>query len=131
MTIAQMQAICAKKNKGKVANTEHELQVQCVQWFRWVYPKEIIMAIPNGGYRTKTTASIMKAEGQLAGVPDLFVPAARGDYHGLWIEMKNGKAGHLSDAQKAMHQKLTEKGYKVVTCRDSITFRDEVSKYLI
>ena len=130
MTIAEMQILCQRKNKGKVASSEHILQVECVRWFRYSYPKEIIMAIPNGGYRTRTTAALMKAEGQLAGIPDLFIAAKRGEYGGLWIEMKNGKAGRLSERQKLMHKVLQDKGYKVDVCRDSVQFRSIVQKYL-
>lgn len=131
MTIAEMQILCQRKNKGKVASSEHILQVECVRWFRYSYPQEIIMAIPNGGYRTRTTAAIMKEEGQLAGIPDLFVALPRGKYAGLWIEMKNGKAGRLSDCQKAMHTSLQDKGYKVEVCRDSIQFRKIVQNYML
>jgi hypothetical protein len=130
MTITEYISIQQKQNHGKAAPSEHELQVVCVKWFRYTYPNEIIMAIPNGGYRTPKTAAIMKAEGQLAGVPDLFIPTANKQYHGLWIEMKNGKAGRLSEYQKQMHQILRNHGYEVDTCRDSVQFRDIVSKYL-
>jgi len=30
-----------------------------------------------------------KREGVLAGVSDIFVPVARGEFHGLYIEMKS------------------------------------------
>lgn len=131
MTIAEMQILVQKRNGGKVAESEHALQVECVRWFRYTYPNEIIMAIPNGGYRTRTTAAMMKAEGQLAGVPDLFIAAPRGTYAGLWVEMKNGKAGRLSDSQKSMHERLQDKGYKVEVCRSGVEFRQIVQKYLI
>lgn len=130
MTIIEYNKLVAKQNRGKVAPSEHDLQVACVRWFRLQYPHEIIMAIPNGGYRTAKTAALMKAEGQLAGVPDLFVPTARGGYYGLWIEMKNGKAGRLSDLQKQMHETLRSHGYQVEVCRDEVQFRDIISKYL-
>ena len=130
MTPAQLNQLLAKKNGGKAAPSEHDLQVSCVTWFRFMYPKHIIMAIPNGGYRTATTARIMKAEGQLAGVPDLFVPVPAGGFHGLWIEMKNGKAGRLSEAQKYMHDNLRANGYAVEVVRDAVQFRSVVTNYL-
>ena len=130
MTPAQLNQLLSRKNGGKAAPSEHDLQVSCVTWFRFMYPKFIIMAIPNGGYRTATTARIMKAEGQLAGVPDLFVPVPAGGFHGLWIEMKNGKAGRLSEAQKYMHDSLRAQGYAVEVVRDAIQFRTVVGEYL-
>ena len=130
MTLEELKKEWEKKNGGKFAPSEHALQVSCVRWFRYQYPKEIIMAIPNGGYRAAKTAAIMKAEGQMAGIPDLFIAAARGDKHGLWIEMKNGKAGRLSPVQKEIHKKLEDQGYQVEVIRDDIAFRDTVNKYL-
>lgn len=130
MTIKQYNTLQQKINQGKAAPTEHDLQVSCVQWFRFSYPREIIMSIPNGGYRSPKTAAAMKAEGQLAGVPDLFIPTANNQYHGLWIEMKNGKAGRLSEYQKQMHETLRNHGYAVETCRDAVQFREIISNYL-
>jgi hypothetical protein len=130
MTLEDYIKLDQKRNKGKSAASEHDLQVQCVTWFRWQYPRLVIMAIPNGGYRTATTARLMKAEGQLAGVPDLFVPVPAGEYHGLWIEMKNGKAGRLSPAQKTMHEYLRAQGYAVEVVRDGVHFRSVVTNYI-
>lgn len=130
MTLDELKKIWEKKNGGKFAPSEHDLQVSCVRWFRYQFPNEIIMAIPNGGYRTAKTAAIMKAEGQMAGIPDLFIAAARGGKHGLWIEMKNGKAGRLSPIQKEVHERLQNQGYQVEVVRNDIAFRDIVTKYI-
>ena len=43
--------------------TEHQEQVQLVRWFRASHPSVLIFAIPNGGYRSRVTASRLKAEG--------------------------------------------------------------------
>ena len=43
--------------------TEHEIQVNCVNYFRLRYPKGLIYAIPNGGHRNVIVASKLKAEG--------------------------------------------------------------------
>ena len=77
---------------------EHKLQCLCVEWFRYWYPKGTIFAIPNGGARNVVTAAKLKAEGVLAGVPDLCVPMARCGFHGLYIELKNGKKGVVRDS---------------------------------
>ncbi|CAK9250002.1 unnamed protein product [Sphagnum jensenii] len=47
-----------------------------------------MFAIPNGGKRDKVTAGKMRAAGVKAGVWDVFIPYAVGNYHGLWIELK-------------------------------------------
>lgn len=45
--------------------------------------------IPNGGKRGKAEAAHLKAQGVKPGVPDLCIPVARGQYHSLYIEMKD------------------------------------------
>ena len=119
-------------NRGKSARSEHDLQVACVNWFRLVYPyyAKLLFAIPNGGYRTPTTARYMKAEGQQAGVPDMFLAIGKGKTHGLWIEMKNGKAGRVSESQTEMMQLLWEQGYECRIARSIEDFQDAVNEYL-
>jgi hypothetical protein len=89
--------------------TEHEEQRELVRWFRQTYPGTVIFAIPNGGARSPATASRLKAEGVLKGVPDLFIPAWE-----LWLEFKRVKGGIVSPAQEDMHAYLKSVGYKVM-----------------
>lgn len=107
------------RNSRKAAATEHDLQVGCVRWFRYEFPAfaPLLFAIPNGGRRDYVAAAKLKAEGVVPGVPDLLLAVPRGEYHALWIEMKNGKAGELSPAQKEMHERLRAQGYRVEVCR--------------
>jgi len=51
------------------------------------------------------------------GYPDLFLPVARGNWHGLYIELKRKKGGKVSDDQKWWIRKLTEQGYLAVVAR--------------
>ena len=76
----------------------------------------LLLAIPNGGLRSKATAAKLKAEGVRAGVPDLFLPVASRGMHGLWIEMKRGDGGQISAAQKEWHIALQAQGYGVAIC---------------
>jgi hypothetical protein len=92
--------------------SEHEEQREFVQWFRQTYPGTLIFAIPNGGARSPATASRLKAEGVVKGVPDLFVPAWE-----LWIEMKRVKGGSTSLEQDMMHLYLRSVGYKVIVTK--------------
>lgn len=77
----------------------------------------LMFAVPNGGKRDYVTAARMKAEGVKAGVPDVFLPVARGGYHGLWLELKAGK-NTVSPDQLAWHNALAMQGYRVETVRD-------------
>lgn len=100
---------------------------------------EWLHAIPNGGDRDRITAGRMKAEGVKSGVLDLFLPHARGGYHGLYIEMKkpakvmaDGKkrpAGQLSDTQEAFITYGLGEGYLCVTCWTWIQARDLLLEY--
>lgn len=75
--------------------SEHLEQVAFVRWFRASFPGVMIFAIPNGDLRNVTTAKRLKDEGQVNGIPDLYIPAWK-----IWIEMKRKKGGRLSPDQK-------------------------------
>lgn len=89
--------------------SEHDEQVGFVQWFRDRFPGVLIIAIPNGGRRDMATAKRLKAEGVVAGVPDLFVPEWL-----LWIEMKRAKGGRVSADQRALAARLEGMGHRVI-----------------
>lgn len=97
--------------------SEHDEQVALVNWFDSAYQdyKGRLAATPNGGKRHIKTAVSLKAEGVRAGYPDLFLPVAKKDYHGLHIELKV-KKGRLSDSQKDWLNFLNSQGYKAVCC---------------
>ena len=108
---------------------ESNLQIQCVKWFRLQYPNVIIASIPNGGKRNSITASILKQEGVLAGMPDLIVCCAKNGYSGLFIEMKFGK-NKLSANQVEVIGKLKQEGYKVEVCYTFDEFVKVCNEYL-
>ena len=110
--------------------TEHDIQVNCVNYFRLRYPKGLIYAIPNGGQRNVIVASKLKAEGVLSGVPDLHIPIAKKCFHGLYIELKNGKKGKVSDNQLTIMEKLQSEGYQCEVCRSFDDFRNVVDNYM-
>ncbi|MCF0190177.1 MAG: VRR-NUC domain-containing protein [Marinilabiliaceae bacterium] len=111
-----------------MTDKEHQLQVACVRWFKLQYPKSIIYAVPNGGARNVIVAAKLKAEGVLAGVPDLFVAEAQNGFHGLYIEMKV-KPNRLSNHQKRIIPILQDKGYYVSVCYTLEEFIDAIRTY--
>jgi VRR-NUC domain len=110
---------------------ESTLQQSCVTWFRYSFPKYslLLFAIPNGGARTLRTGAILKREGVIPGIPDLFLAVPKLHYGGLWIEMKAGK-GKLSPLQKDMIKRL-EINYKVAVCYSVDEFMNVVNDYLL
>lgn len=92
--------------------------------FQWAALQEgthpelsLLHHIPNGGSRHKAEARRLKAEGVKAGVPDLCLPVARGQYHGLYVELKRVKKSRASEEQVAWLAKLAEQGYYVAICK--------------
>lgn len=103
---------------GNIFEYEHSIQVELFKWAEYMSQEltelKLLHAIPNGGYRHPKTAKALKAEGVKPGVPDIFLPIARGVYHGLYIELKS-KVGKLSEAQKEWQAELIKQGYSVRT----------------
>lgn len=104
---------------NKYRSTEHDEQVALFEWaalHRATYPElGLLFAIPNGGKRHIGTARKLKAEGVKAGVPDLFLPAPRAQYHGLFLELKR-KGGVITVEQRSWLTYLAEQGYATSVC---------------
>lgn len=94
--------------------TEDQLQASIVTALRVRYRDAIVAALPNGGFRTKAEAGILKRTGTLAGMPDLVV--ALPDGRTCWLEVKTD-AGRVSPAQAEMHYRLTSLGHSVFLVR--------------
>ena len=96
--------------------SEEKEQVRFVAWFRKTFPHHLIFAIPNGGKRDAVTANHLKAQGAVAGIPDLFIPAWE-----TWIEMKkkpgpDGRRPTTNVKQKRIMKYLSANGYRCFVC---------------
>jgi len=90
----------------------------------------LLHAIGNGNSkRSVIQGARMKREGVLAGVSDIFLPVARGAYHGMYLEMKV-KGGRLSDSQKWWLRETTKQGYLSAVCYGWQEASDAIKKYL-
>lgn len=118
--------------RNSPGTTESGMQRRCVSWFRSAYPgsASLLFAIPNGGGRSKREGGILKAEGVLKGVPDLFLALPKGTIHGFFIEMKRGNQGRISPEQAHMIERLSSKGYKVEVIRSEEGFKDAINNYM-
>lgn len=113
--------------------TEHEEQAALVEWwglYARCLPPSLLMAIPNGGYRSAITGARLKAEGVRVGIPDLFLAVPTRQAHGLWIEMKRQHGGRISDAQKSSMAALEAQGYACTVCRGWAEARRSIVEYL-
>ena len=119
--------------KIAASGTEHGIQAaffaSLVSYYE-MYPELMLMfAIPNGGQRNPATAGRLKAEGVKAGVPDTFLPVARLEFNGLFIEFKK-VGGKTSPAQNEMILRLRRQKYKVEICYDWLAAQEIVLDYL-
>ena len=110
---------------------ESNLQQSCVRWFRYQYSdyQNLLIAIPNGGYRNRTEAAILIGEGVVRGCPDLFLAVPKKGFAGLWIEMKAPK-GRLTEYQQGMLIALENVGYMTHVCYSFDEFEKVVTNYL-
>lgn len=127
-----------------MAYEESRLQQECVEWFRFQYPKyaHVLIHVPNEGKRAKkmvytrygakvvcSSGARLKAEGMVAGVADLILLVSNGEYGSLGIEMKT-QVGILSDSQKRWKRDYEEAGNKYIVCRSFEQFMCEIIDYM-
>lgn len=111
----------------RAKSSEHAEQVAVIEWARlnagrwpelaWLYANPNGAALPKrqdrfGRWYTPQARKLL-AEGMLPGVSDLFLPAARGGYHGLYVEMKYGK-NTVTPEQRDFLDAMTAFGYQAV-----------------
>jgi len=105
----------------KNCNSEHCHQVAFFCWARLQeninqFPGlDLMFAIPNGGERNLKVAAQMKAEGVKAGVLDIFLPVAKGAFHGLFIELKVGN-NKPSVKQLEFATEVSYQGFAIALC---------------
>lgn len=107
---------------------EHGLQSRCVKWFRLTHRDMVhnLFAVPNGGYRTKTTAAL---EGQLAGVADLILLKRKGSCGALLLEAKV-KGNYQSETQREWQKRIEADGYIYKIFHTLEEFVEIVNEYL-
>ena len=115
----------------KLNKTEEDEQAALFEYASYQRGLEwsLIFAIPNGGFRKIQTGIRLKRTGLKPGVPDIFLPAARGKYNGMFIEMKSEK-GIVRKNQKEWHAALKAQGYKVEICRGCDQAVKVIQEYL-
>lgn len=87
--------------------SEHWEQVQVVKALSRA--KIVFCAVPNGGFRIRREAAMLKAEGVQQGVPDLLIfsaPPASPDRCGVALEMKR-RDGKPSDVRRKQREWLS------------------------
>lgn len=113
--------------------SEHDEQAALIDWAKLnesLYPGlELLYANPLGGKRAYKTAKALKREGVKAGIPDLTLPVARGDYHGAYLEMKYGR-NTPTERQVWWLEALKAQGFFTAICWSFEEARDVIIAYL-
>jgi len=120
------------KLKRRNNHLEEIEQAQVIAWARaneqnypylWMLHSSL-----NGLKRTPFASNKAKAQGMLAGVPDLFMPVAIGNSKGLYIEMKS-KTGRIRDEQSKFLQAASNFGYSCFICYSAVEAIDKIKGY--
>ena len=103
---------------------EHYLQVAIHNLL--TFYKIAHFSVPNGGLRNIRVAQALKAEGALPGVSDLILVLPK---RIVFVEIKNGKKGVQSDAQKEFQNTVERLGFEYFVWRtidDCYNFINEI-----
>jgi hypothetical protein len=98
-----------KLNKIIATPTESSEQKTLVRWAR--LHKLFIIHIANEGKRSPRSGASLRDMGMSAGFPDLFLPYPRGEFHGLFIEMKRINGHGPTKNQDLWLKNLNTLGY--------------------
>jgi len=116
-------------------NSEANEQTAFFEWAEYVNELKWMHSSLNGAFLAgdKVQRAIqmkkLKAQGMKNGVLDVFLPKAKGAYHGMYIEMKFGK-NKMTDEQKKFAIDIAAEGYCIFTCYNSGEAIDAVKLYL-
>ena len=106
--------------------SEHNEQVALVRKLRSM--GIFVFAIPSGGLRDAITASRLKDEGAMAGIPDLCILLNNGLV--VWVEMKKRKGGSVSPAQKLAHSRMAELGQNIIVAKGAKEAWEKIQAFL-
>ena len=110
-------------------------QRSLVSWWRLcgqkLQPGAVLYAIPNGGRRDAATGARLKAEGALAGIPDMMLAWPAGGKHGLYLELKKKVGGRASKAQNEVMKALESAGYACAVCHGWLEAKQAIEEYLL
>lgn len=115
--------------QGKEADLQVEIVTRSLALAADFPEITLLHAIPNGDWRGFGTGIKLKAQGVLPGIPDLFLPVPRGDFHGLYIELKKAN-GSVKPAQWEMMAALHSQGFQVRLTNHLGTALQIISDYL-
>jgi hypothetical protein len=115
------------------ASVEHDMQRALFRWAalqRNQYPElALLFSIDHAGTRHIAHACGLKARGVKAGIPDVCLPVASGNWHALWLELKS-ITGRQSEAQVWWQDALEHYDHRYVVVRSLDVAISVIEDYL-
>ena len=133
-----MEKIKKNKNGFKIYyGKEDDLQISAarhldslgVLWNHCANERKTETKVGRKGKLYNPLGSLLKRKGVKAGYPDVAIYEPRGEYHGLFIELKSEK-GRITEEQAHWIRMLKVRGYKVHTTNSLDEFLHIVDEYL-
>ncbi len=112
------------KHEGK----ESALQSSCYKMVKRIKGSPLVFHVPNQRQQSSIRGGIWKAQGVVAGIPDLVIPHARGGYNGLAVELKV-KGGRLTDDQKMVIDRFEKEGWKTALVWSRNGMKELITEY--
>lgn len=113
--------------------TEAQIQTAVFNWSKGAAIKwpelNYMYHTPNGGSRNQIEAANLKRQGVKAGVPDICLPCSKGNYHGLYIELKR-QGGKATPKQNDYLTFLASQGYHTAICFSCDEAIATIEKYM-
>lgn len=121
-------------NKLREGLSELQHQIRVIKWFdsacrAWGLLPTHLFHIPNGGSRQIIESVNLKRSGVRPGIPDLFLASPRGQFYGLWIEMK-AEDGKIAPEQFATMDAFERQGYRCIVAYSHNEAIVKIRKYL-
>ena len=121
-------------NKPREGLSELQHQIRVIKWFDsacrvWGLSPLHLFHIPNGGSRQVIESVNLKRSGVRPGIPDLFLASPRGQFHGMFIEMK-AENGKIAPEQHVAIDTIERQGYRCIVAFDHGEAIVKITKYL-
>jgi hypothetical protein len=115
--------------------TEHEEQAAVVEYIQRTYPNVLFWGNPNGamlggGKIGAIRMNGLKREGLLPGLSDLTIFEPRGKYSAMFLEMKRGDGGTVSENQMWFLREVEKRGAFGIVAYGFEEARKAIDEYL-
>ncbi len=110
---------------------EQQLQIQVHSWFVLKYPenRREFHHFANERRCSKLYGYTLELMGTKPGVSDIFIDVPRGEFRGLWIELKFGK-NKPTEAQEMFLLRKREIGYSAIWTNSFDFVIDFIERYM-